>query len=243
MTRDSQPGTGQPYAANPAARPRLARIGREATPLIVIDDALVDTLALVERGRVHDGYGPDGTSAYPGVRARLPEAYVTAILQPLLPMLYRAFDLPAGAEPKLLNAVFSLVATPAGRLSVSQRVPHYDSLAPGHLAILHYLADGHFGGTGFFRHRPTGFERLDASRKAEYLAAGERHVAEHGEPAGYIQGTTDHYELVEQVDYRPNRLLVYPGSLLHSGLVDPVRDIDDDPATGRLTANIFLEFR
>jgi hypothetical protein len=33
---------------------------------------------------------------------------------------------------------------------------------------------------------------------------------------------------------------MYPGYLLHSGLIDPSRDIATDPARGRLTANLFF---
>jgi hypothetical protein len=51
-----------------------------------------------------------------------------------------------------------------------------------------------------------------------------------------------HFTLYHAVDYRANRLVIYPGSLLHSGLIDPAHDIDDDPETGRLTANIFVDF-
>ena len=49
-------------------------------------------------------------------------------------------------------------------------------------------------------------------------------------------------ELYHRIDYRPNRLVVYPGCLLHSGLVNPVIDVDSNPRTGRLTANIFVDF-
>ena len=49
-------------------------------------------------------------------------------------------------------------------------------------------------------------------------------------------------ELIGEVEYRPNRMVIYPGNLLHSGLIQPDRDINDDPASGRLTANLFLYF-
>ena len=61
-------------------------------------------------------------------------------------------------------------------------------------------------------------------------------------PAKYIDASTDHYEIIHEIEYRPNRLVMYPGNLLHSGLVKPERDLGWDPATGRLTANLFIDF-
>lgn len=213
--------------------------------MIVIDDALRDTAALRSAASTEAGagYGPDDSAAYPGVRAPLPRDYVVEIMRPLFPMLYRTYGISRELRPRMLNTVFSLIGTPPERLSLSQRVPHFDASAPHHLAVLHYLAEGPFCGTGFFRHRPTGFERIGEERVDAYVEAGERYVARHGEPAAdYIVASTGHYELIDRVDYRPNRLLVYPGGLLHSGLVDPARDVDADPRTGRLTANIFVDF-
>jgi hypothetical protein len=57
-----------------------------------------------------------------------------------------------------------------------------------------------------------------------------------------VKGSNDEYELYHRIEYRPNRLVVYPGCLLHSGLVNPAVDINPDPRTGRLTANIFVDF-
>jgi hypothetical protein len=139
--------------------------------------------------------------------------------------------------------VFSLITIPEHQLSPAQCVPHYDSTGPWYLAILHYLNPGEFCATGLFRHRPTGFERISAERLDEFHRSSEAFVREHGDPPQkYINGSTEHFELYHQIEYRPNRLVAYPGNLLHSGLVDPERDIVADPRSGRLTANIFVDF-
>ena len=41
---------------------------------------------------------------------------------------------------------------------------------------------------------------------------------------------------------RFNRLVVYPGSLLHSACIHPVRSLSSDPRQGRLTVNTFYDF-
>jgi len=38
-----------------------------------------------------------------------------------------------------------------------------------------------------------------------------------------------------------DRLAIYQGCLLHSGIIPPDMDFSDDPRRGRLTANIFIK--
>ena len=103
--------------------------------------------------------------------------------------------------------------------------------------MVHYLADVPGSGTAFFRHRMTGIDRLDSSNVADYVAIAQR---EGPETVGYVQGANAHYELLYRVDERPDRLLIYPASLLHSGIIPPDMILDSDPLKGRLTANYFL---
>ena len=65
-----------------------------------------------------------------------------------------------------------------------------------------------------------------------------------GEPKQeYCTSTSEHYELYHEIEYKPNRLVIYPDHLLYSTIVCPDTDINSDPQTGRLTANIFIEFK
>jgi hypothetical protein len=124
-----------------------------------------------------------------------------------------------------------------------QRVPHFDNHSPFYFATVHYLNPGRYAGTGFFRHRPTGYERIPEDRYPAYMQAAESHIKAKGlPPEKYIDASDDHFELIAEVEYKPNRLIMYPGNLLHSGLIRPDRDINHDPAKGRMTANLFLYF-
>ena len=139
--------------------------------------------------------------------------------------------------------MFSLVTLKPEQLQPLQRLPHMDNRGPWYFASVHYLNAGDHGGTGFFRHRPTGFERITNERYESFKEAENSHFASNGPPAEkYINESDDHFELVAAVGYKPNRMAIYPGNLLHSGLIKPDRDICDDPATGRLTANLFFYF-
>ena len=223
--------------------PEVRIVGNEQTPVIVIDEPIVATEALREAACQDGKFHVDRRSAYPGVRTRLPDDYVDTLLPPLLSLLRETYEIPAALEHRLVQSVFSLITTPPEDLGILQRVPHFDTVKPWYFATVHYLNPGNYAATGIFRHRPTGFERISDERHPSYVAAAEAHMKAGGlPPPRYIDASTDHYELIEQLEYRPNRLLVYPGNLLHSGLVQPDRDIDWRPATGRLTANLFIDF-
>ncbi len=229
--------------ANPEASPHVFLAGRERTPVVIVDDFALDTADVIRYALTSARFGPDRDTLYPGVRAEPPGSYLQEISRAMLPVLEEVYAVPADRKVRSISH-YSLVATPPRHLQGLQRVPHFDSTHKNFFAITHYLNPGEFAGTGLFRHRPTGFENVTEGRFDEYVRAANAFIAAHGDPpAEYIAASTDHFELYEQLDYRPNRLVAYPGSLLHSGLIDPARDVSSNPATGRLTANFFIEFR
>ena len=228
---------------NQQQRPEVRIVGNEQTPVIVIDQPIEAVDTLVDAARQDGRFHVDRRSAYPGVRTRLPDSYVDAVVPPLVSLLRDVYEVPASLEHRLREQLFSLVTTPPEDLGVLQRVPHFDNLEPWYFATVHYLKSGPYGGTGIFRHRPTGYERISGDRHDDYVAAAESHMKTNGLPeAKYITSSTDHYELIAELAYEPNRLLVYPGNLLHSGLIKSARDVDWNPETGRLTANLFIDF-
>ena len=58
--------------------------------------------------------------------------------------------------------------------------------------------------------------------------------------SGYITGSNELFEQIGAVEAVPDRLIIYQGSLLHSGIIPPAMKLSDDPREGRLTANIFV---
>ncbi len=232
---------------NPEAVPRVFHAGDEQTPVIIIDDFAADTGDVIHYAVNSASFAADTVSLYPGIRAQTPSGYLQEIVRVIVPLLRRVYSVPC--ERKLdgktsYRLVYSLVATPPRELQVMQRMPHFDSHSKYYFAVTHYLNPGEFHGTGLFRHKPTGFENITDDRLSEYARAGDAFLSAHGDPpAEYIRESSDHFELYERIEYRPNRLVAYPGSLLHSGLIDPKKDISADPATGRLTSNFFIDFQ
>jgi hypothetical protein len=122
-------------------------------------------------------------------------------------------------------------------------LPHFDSTAPYYFALLHYLSPEPHGGTGLFGHRPTGLERITDASQADYLFAAAQYLSKYGTPPQrYCVKSDGHFELYQTLEYRQNRLVIYPGNLLHSSLVNPATDISASTSQGRLTANIFINF-
>ncbi|WP_303828287.1 DUF6445 family protein [Asticcacaulis taihuensis] len=122
-------------------------------------------------------------------------------------------------------------------LTPRQRAPHIDTVEAKYLAILHYLSDTPGTGTAFFRQRSTGIERVTAESFDRYVAAAE---AENTDAHGYITGSNAWFEEIGRVEAKPDRLVIYEGCLLHSGLIPPDMPLSDDPLVGRLTANLFV---
>jgi hypothetical protein len=215
----------------------LRRIGREGEPVLSVDDVLRSPDALVdyaaEAVEFKPAWGPHG--GYPG-----PLNYVETLVRALDPAIQRAFGL---SHVKLARAEcnFSVVVLGEHQLAPLQQIPHVDTTDPLQFALLHYLCEPEHGGTAFYRHRATGWETLTPERQPRYEALRERELAE--QPAGYIRGDTADYEQTAAFEARPNRLIIYRSRTLHSGQIPVDAPLDPDPRKGRLTANIFLNYR
>ena len=224
---------------NAHARIDLRRIGREGHPLLVIDDALALPEALIDQAIQATFSRPDHTR-YPGLNAPLPEAYSQVVMTALRPLLARGFGIPTHL-PLSFFGFFALATDPPEELAPIQKIPHHDSVDPFRIALVHYLCRGQTGGTGFFRHKATGFEGVDARRRPVYVAhAGAELKAATAQLTRHVTPETPNYEMIDQADIVFNRLIVYRSHVLHAGLLDKAT-LSDDPAAGRLTANSFIE--
>ncbi|WP_238542253.1 DUF6445 family protein [Sphingomonas sp. PAMC 26621] len=212
-------------------------VGREAQPVVVIDDFAPDPDAL-RAAALRTTFGP-AVQHYPGLRSALPDTYVPtqlAVLALVLgPLLGRA------GTVDVLDASFSMVTTPPEALEIRQRIPHCDAFGPERIALVHYLAPEGGDGTAFFRHRSTGFETIDADRAPIFFGQLDAEFRFGGvPPARYVLGDTSLFERTLAVEARYNRALVYPSYLLHSGAIAPDAVLSSDPALGRLTVTAFL---
>lgn len=221
----------------------LQQIGEEREPVLLVEGILSNPQSLVryacEEVPFKPVWGPNG--GYPGIRAPAPLNYVGDVVRRLSPMIERAFGL---SNVKLARAEcsLSLVTLRPEQLTPLQRIPHVDTVDAHQFALLHYLCGPEHGGTAFYRHRATGFETLTSERQPEYFRVRDAEIAEATTASDYIRGDSPHYEQTAAFEATFDRLLIYRSRALHSGLIPAGAELSDDPRTGRLTANIFVNY-
>ena len=224
-------------------KPELLRVGESRAPVVVIDDFSGDAEAV---GRLADALAPfpvHSANYYPGVRRVItPEdaaanAYAERTCREAAQFIAGAFDI---ERFDLLEASFSIVTTPPVQLQPPQQIPHFDSTAPGYLALLHYLRVPAATGTAFYRQRSTGIEQVTEDNVADFVRSAQSELRRRPPTCGYIRGSDEIFEQIESVDAEPDRMIIYQGNLLHSGIIPPDMPLSTDPREGRLTANIFV---
>ena len=227
---------------NPNLNCNTLLVGRERTPVIIFDDVLVYAKEIASYVAGNAPFQKDD-GFYPGQQSTMLAPHIQALLKLAVPKIVKEYAVPSGKSVVVDSAFYSFISTPEKDLVPQQCRPHRDGEFSLRFAVMQYLGQGEFGGTGFFRHKPTGFEKVTESRREEYVKAltiHERAEAEN-EPR-YFTRSVEQFELIADVEYRPNRVVVYPGNLLHSGLITPGRDVQVRPELARLTANVFVGF-
>jgi len=224
-------------------KPQLQRVGIGQSPVVIIDEfsgALEQILKIAENLAPY----PFATNYYPGVRRKITRADEAAATY-VIDTCERAGQFIAGAFDidrfDLLEASFSMITTRPSALTMPQRAPHYDTTDQKHLALLHYLRLPAETGTAFYRQRSTGIERVTESNLEQFVATAKSEVATLPLDSGYIDGSNQFFEEIGAIEGVPDRLIIYQGSLLHSGIIPPTMTLSADPRLGRLTANLFLQ--
>ncbi len=225
------------FSINPNITPNVEYIGNSRMPIVIIDDYMED-IALVRDVIIAGAYfTQDKHTQYPGIRSAMSKADVVSYLKPLMQPLYSVFDLPRELTPSPRDNNYSLLTTQETDLSLIQTIPHFDTYQPNLIACIHYLSKYQHGGTAFYRHRSSGYEFINEGRLPEYQATVN--TISH---SGYCGEHHPDFECYKVIPYQENRLIIFPGQLLHSSLVIPESDINTNPMTGRLTANLFIKF-
>jgi len=225
-------------------RPELRRFGITQSPVVVIDDFSGDSERIAALADALAPF-PDVTDEYyPGVRRRIEEpdteawSYLMATCEDAAQFIAGAFDV-EGFD--LLRGSFSMVTVQPEQLRRMQRIPHFDTTDPKYYALLHYLRVPPGSGTAFYRQRSTGIEVITEANVDQFVRTAESEAVRLPAGSGYITGSNDFFEQIGAVDAVPDRLIIYQGSLLHSGIIPERANFSADPREGRLTANIFVQ--
>lgn len=212
-------------------------MGREGEPLVIIDgfSGMVGSLLQAAYAVQYQHAG----ASYPGIRSWADPSYLDRRRGLMMQIMQQVFGFSKGV--RLDASTFSLVTLGEGDLSPLQRIPHYDHAGGEVIAVMHYLLGPESGGTAFYRHRRTGFETITPDREAAYNAALAQDESQHGmPPARFCYGDTDWFEMIDEVQAVADRLVLYRGRQLHSGVIPDATALSGDPRKGRLTINMFL---
>jgi hypothetical protein len=210
--------------------------------VVVIDDFSGAAESLVSVAEELAPYS-DAGNYYPGLRRVIGQAdeaandYVERTCQAAAQFIAGAFDVD-GFD--LVEASFSMVTYDAAKLSPAQRAPHFDSTDPKYFALLHYLRIPEGTGTAFYRQLSTQIEQVTESNVSTFVRTADAEAARLAADSGYINGSNEFFEQIGVIEAVPDRLIIYQGSLLHSGIIPASMNLSPDPRVGRLTANFFL---
>ncbi len=213
--------------------------------VVVIDNFLEHPEAMVQfaaSGSFEPCPGLAEQKGYPGVRTRAPTDYSQNITELLDPLIKVNFGVPDALDVQKSACWFSLTTTPPGALGPLQRTPHFDASTPHHMAALLYLCNDEHGGTGFYRHNATSLQRITADNREHYLDVYYEEINARRPAQRYFDRSDDRFTLLGAIPARFNRMVVYPGSMLHSACINPALSICGDPRAGRLTVNTFYDF-
>ncbi len=215
----------------------IESIGVETQPLVILDDFAPDPDGL-RRFATEADFAP-ALNHYPGVRAALPPSYLATQLPVIAAAAAAAFG--RTGPIRVVDASFSIVSTPAGQLTIPQRLPHIDAFTEDRIALVHYLSPKGGDGTAFFRHRATGFETVDERRRDLFFRHHDTELRHGGAPPpGYLLGDTPLFESIATKSARYNRALLYRSWNLHSGAISPDNALSANAGDGRLTVTGFF---
>ena len=217
-------------------------IGNAKAPVLIVDQASQSIESVRYDAVSKSPFAVERYTMYPGVRAPLSKEYLFYCLRPLMPYIRKVFKIPAAADVRLRDSYYSLVSKKPVELTNIQSVPHFDTSNPVGISMIHYLNEGDFGGTGFFRHKNTSYEYITGERQEQYFQALDSYFNSPGFVSGsYCDEEHPEFEMYKYIEYRANRMVLFNGMMLHSALIGG-DDVSECPRTGRLTANVFLDF-
>lgn len=216
-------------------------IGTDQQELMRVDSYIQGADALKQEAIANNNFAV-ADSFYPGVRMAISDAYIVALVRNFQGVIRDFFKLDLRTI-KSAASKYSIVTSQPEDLKLMQRIPHFDAPSRDSLAVIHYLCDAPDSGTAFYHHDETGYDFIDRDRLGNYeQSIVTRFQDPTRQPSGYVCGGTEDYSEIASFGAVYNRLLMYRGSSLHSGIIRPDYNFDPSPETGRLTITSFIEF-
>lgn len=220
-------------------------LGDERNKVIVCDDFLSDPLRLIEyatRTRFSASPMLRQRKGYPGVRGPMPIEIVEPMVNNLKRIIKTEFDVPDNFHLDRPQSSLCMMTVPEEELGPHQTIPHFDTSKNQFFAALLFLCGEEHGGTGFYKHKSTGYESISSDRSDSYLDKCFEELNGKEVKKRYFSESDNYYTKIGFFPAQLNRLLIYRGCLLHSANIKSPFSLTADAGAGRLTANIFLSF-
>lgn len=231
------------FSLNLTAKVEVILVGQELTPIVVIDDFAQKVNDHLCFAGDESEYSATEQDHYPGVRKFAAQSYGEHICQLYFDLIRSTYHIDSRQQAQTVLSAYSLTTTPAEQLIPIQMVPHLDTTTEYQFAIVHYLCDKEHGGTSFYRHKKTNFERINTERLPSYaqILKQQAMAAQLHKKPQYIKSSTALFEQVATVEAKMNRAIIYPSNLLHSGNILKSSGLSVDPKKGRLTISSFIQ--
>jgi len=208
----------------------------------VVDDALVDPQAWVDRAARHRGdFVMEGHNAYPGVELAMPDA----ISERLAEFFAAHIRERLGARRiQRAHSRLSLVTLPPAQLQPRQWICHRDrmGLGPEHAvgaSVLYLFKDAALGGTNFFLPKRPALD-IDLLVHESGALDSDAFARRYGIERGYLTESNDWFEKVASIEPKWNRMIFYDGTIFHCSDIPAPERLSADPTCGRLTLNGFF---
>ncbi|GMH47426.1 hypothetical protein TL16_g00062 [Triparma laevis f. inornata] len=180
-------------------------------------------------------------TAFPGVVAGLSPAIVSSVTSKVAPLVKYYFGKNISAN-KFRGGFIGLSCPYADGRGPTRAAsaPHVDGINPHRIVAVHYLSDRSVwpfgGGTAFFRHKETGYldfrpsvcrREMEERPYTDYAWTCRDNMGHYNpklehDPSLKLVGETDdfgEYEILDMVEHKPNRIVLYRNNILHSSFV------------------------
>lgn len=230
------------FTLNDSASYSRFNIGKEKTPLLVIDDFANMPSDLISFAGDGSLFKADERNYYPGKRLVAPKIYAEELCQKYQAIIKSTFGLSNMSNVEPVMSALAVSDLVPERLRPMQMLPHFDTTLSNQIAVVHYLCGPEHGGTSFYQHRTSGFESVTEQRLMSYSTLLKKEAIGnqiHKSPC-YINGSNTMFEQVYSVPAKMNRAIIYPSNLLHSGNINSLLGLSSKPINGRLTVGSFI---
>jgi hypothetical protein len=226
---------------NPELTFKIIKLNDIDCSIYVIDDFLLNISNLFEYAKKAAYLSPVGTdgTAYPGMRDAMPMPYIRLLTKLIENYIVKK---PTNKFNKIEahRSLLSLTTVSESNLSTLQKMTHIDSFQNTEFATVHYLCNKEMGGTSIYKYKPENIIRFNENHHY-LLNEMKQKVANNSlEHNGYLQHSTSLFEKNFSIEAKLNRIVIYPGNLLHCANLQEDISINTDIEKDRLTIASFF---